>query len=131
VRIAAGQKALQGFEVIPSGGTPLGTPVDLMGSYSNRPDLADALVRAVQRLRQAQRDQTSAPRSVRSTGRSERQWRVDDRLSEADACQLVAAFESGMPKWKLAERYGISESSVKRILRRHRAARATGLPAPN
>jgi hypothetical protein len=27
VRIAAGQKALQGFEVIPSGGTPLGTPV--------------------------------------------------------------------------------------------------------
>ena len=58
--------------------------------------------------------------SVRSVGRSEREWRVSDRLSEADLRQLVADFQGGTAKRKLAERYGISESSVKRLIRRQR-----------
>jgi transposase len=45
---------------------------------------------------------------------------VGDRLTEADERQLVAAFHAGTSKRKLAERYDISESSVKRLLRRHR-----------
>jgi DNA invertase Pin-like site-specific DNA recombinase len=51
-----------------------------------------------------------------------RQWRVRDRLGEADACELVEAFRGGTSKHKLAEQYGISLSSVKRVLRRRRAA---------
>ena len=100
-----------------------------MGAYSNRPDLADSLVRAVRQLRQAQEQQGGVSRSVRSTGRSERDWRVSDRLTEADIRLLIAAFESGTPKWKLAEHYGISESSVKRLVRKHRAQQAAELQA--
>lgn len=96
--------------------------MDLIGSYSNRQDLADALVSAVQQLRRAQGRGTEAPSSVRST-RSASQWRVGDRLSEADTERLVAAFVAGTSKRKLAERYGISESSVKRLIRQHGASK--------
>jgi hypothetical protein len=96
--------------------------VDLVKAYSNRLDLANALVKTLERLRRAQEQPGNQPISVRSTGRSTRQWRVSDRLSEADVRRMVKAFESGTPKWKLAEQHAISESSVKRLLRRHRAA---------
>lgn len=36
-----------------------------------------------------------------------RQWRVEDRLSEADMERLITAFTAGTSKRKLAERYGI------------------------
>jgi transposase len=45
---------------------------------------------------------------------------VCDRLGQPQVHRLVADFESGTPKWKLAQRYGISESSVKRLIRRYR-----------
>jgi hypothetical protein len=96
--------------------------VDLGWAYHKRADLADALVRKVQRIKKAQQQPRRERRSVSSTGRSERQWRVADRLSDADVRLLVEAFQGGTPKWKLAELYGISESSVKRLIRRHRAA---------
>jgi hypothetical protein len=64
---------------------------------------------------------------VRSQERSDRQWRVADRLNDANIRLLVAAFERGTPKWKLAEQYSISESSVKRLVRKHRAAQAAQL----
>jgi hypothetical protein len=99
--------------------------VDLVGAYSKHLGLAECLVRTVQQVQQKQEHPTGQPASVRSTGRSDRQWRVGDRLSEADVRLLVTAFESGTPKWKLAEQYGISESSVKRLVRRHRAGRKT------
>jgi hypothetical protein len=57
-------------------------------------------------------------------GQPGRQWRVRDRLSEADVRELVEAFRTGTTKHELVERYGISLSSVKRVLRRCRV----GLP---
>lgn len=99
-----------------------------MGSYSNRQDLTDALVSAVQQLRKAQAATGEPAFSVRSA-QSPRQWRVGDRLSEADAERLVADFATGTSKRKLAERYGISESSVKRLIRQHGASKPSrGLP---
>jgi hypothetical protein len=56
--------------------------------------------------------------SVRSA-QSPRQWRVGDRLSEADVERLIAACTAGTSKRKLAEHYGISESSIKRLIRQH------------
>jgi hypothetical protein len=96
--------------------------VDLMGPYLNRRDLADALVSAVRQLRQAQAQTGEPAFSVRSTQTSS-QWRVGDRLSEADTERLIAAFTAGTSKRKLAERYGISNSSVKRLVRRHGASK--------
>jgi hypothetical protein len=97
--------------------------VDLIRAYSNRRDLADALVSTVQQLRQAQTQSNGTAYSVRSTPLSTRQWRVGDRMSEAEIEQLVAAFTAGTSKRKLAERYGISESSVKRLVRQHGASK--------
>jgi hypothetical protein len=41
-------------------------------------------------------------------------------LTSEDIQALVAAFHGGTPKWKLADQYGISLSSVKRLLRKQR-----------
>jgi hypothetical protein len=46
---------------------------------------------------------------------------VRDRLTPDDIMQLVDRFCGGTPKRVLAAEYGISMSSVKRLLRRHRA----------
>ena len=94
-----------------------------MTAYLNRRDLADALVSAVQQLRQTQARSGESAHSVRSAPLSTRQWRVVDRISEIDLEGLVAAFTAGTPKRKLAERYGISESSVKRLLRQRGASK--------
>jgi hypothetical protein len=102
--------------------------VDLVTAYSNRLDLATSLVKTLEQLRRAQERATDAPAgTVWSTGRSERQWRVSDRLSEADLRVMVAAAEQGTPKWQLAEKYGVSESSIKRIVRKHRKQQAAKL----
>ena len=90
-----------------------------MGPYLNRQDLAESLVSAVRRLRQAQAQTDEPAHSVQSAPLSTRRWRMVDRLGEADQEQLVVAFTAGTSKRKLAERYGISESSVKRLIRQH------------
>ncbi len=92
-----------------------------MTAYSNRLDLANKLVKTMQRLRRAEEQAAGTRVSVRSTGRSDRRWRVRDRLGEGDVRALVAGFVvDGTPKWKLAQQYGVSESSVKRLVRKHR-----------
>ena len=45
-----------------------------------------------------------------------RRWRVVDRLGEKVITELLADHEAGMTNRKLVERYGISLSSVKRLL---------------
>ena|SRR6266498_1542990 len=94
--------------------------VDLGRAYHKRPDLASALVKRVAQIRKAQAAAPRLRRSVSSTGRTERVWKLDDRMSDADIRLMADAFRRGTPKWKLAEQYGISESSVKRLLRKHR-----------
>ncbi len=48
-------------------------------------------------------------------------WQVSDRLSAEDVGTLLQAFRAGTPKWQLAEMYGISLTSVKRLVRQSRA----------
>jgi hypothetical protein len=40
--------------------------------------------------------------------------RITDRLSEADLVAMVADFQAGDPAWRLAERYGIGQTSIVR-----------------
>jgi hypothetical protein len=77
--------------------------VDLIEAYSKRLDLADALVSAVRQLQQAQAQTGEPAPSMRSTPLSHRQWRVGDRLRDADTEQLIAAFTAGTSKRMLAE----------------------------
>lgn len=46
------------------------------------------------------------------------------QLSESDKETLIANFTAGVPQRVLAERYGISVSTVKRFLRKTRLSRA-------
>jgi DNA invertase Pin-like site-specific DNA recombinase len=96
--------------------------VDLVEPYLNRRDLSDSLVSALRGLREAQGQVGEPVSRVRST-HSRSQWRLGDRLTEADAERLIEAFSMGMSKRKLAVRYGISESSVKRLIRRRGASK--------
>jgi hypothetical protein len=102
------------------------TAVDLVGSYSNRPDLLKQLANASEALGQARAlEAVGIPErvSVRSAAPPDTAWRVTDRMDDEAIAELVRSFqEDGTPKRLLAERYGISESSVKRILRKHRSA---------
>ena len=47
-------------------------------------------------------------------------WRLVDRLGEQIIRDLLRDSRTGTTHRALAERYGISLSSVKRVLRRHR-----------
>jgi hypothetical protein len=60
------------------------------------------------------------------SGRAKRR-RVRDRLSEVELEQIVAGSSVSTPKHVLAERFGVSESSVKRIVRN--ATRVAANPA--
>jgi hypothetical protein len=52
--------------------------------------------------------------------RTARRWRLVDRLGEQIILEIVQSSHAGTTHRALAERYGISLSSVKRVLRRHR-----------
>lgn len=92
--------------------------MDLVRAYSKRADLCEELVRTLRNLeRVLAADGSSGPVSVRSSGRSSRDWRVSDRVSDSEVSMIVMAFSRGISKRELAEQYGISESSVKRLLR--------------
>ena len=74
------------------------------------------LVSAVERLRVGDPGEP-VWMSVRSEGPRVQQ-RVMDRLGEAGVRRLASEFQAGATKRELAERYAMSESTVKRLLRK-------------
>jgi hypothetical protein len=97
--------------------------VELVRRYSNRADLQERLAQAA--LNVARTDnQDQEPGSGGAVARTPRVWRVRDRLADGDIEQLIAEFLAGTPKRVLAERYAVSFSTVKNILRQHGARRA-------
>jgi hypothetical protein len=88
------------------------------GSYSNLSDLVKSVQKVLIWIEE--NDQVNEP-GVHSTGRGGGLVPIRERLSEAQLGELVTSFRDGTPKHVPAKRYGISLSSVKAILRRHRA----------
>src|SRR6266542_1709725 len=98
--------------------------VDVLAAYSNRADLLVDLGAIKHRLAQAVGStDPDGGRSVHTLAPGFRKQQVAQRLGAVAVAQLVARFEAGTPKHRLAIEYGISESSVKRVIRRHRAQR--------
>jgi len=97
--------------------------VGLVRAYSKRSDLLNDLTVTLQSLSDAQArslsEDLSHDRSVRESA-TLRPARGSRSLSDAQIQKLVRQFRSGTPKAKLAEQYGISLSTVKRLLKRHR-----------
>jgi DNA invertase Pin-like site-specific DNA recombinase len=96
--------------------------VDLLIAYSKQVDRVSELVSAAERLRVGDAGEPVRV-SVCSMEGSLVQQRVMDRLGEAELRRLVSEFREGVTKRELAERYAMSESTVKRILRKRGARR--------
>jgi len=86
--------------------------VELVRLYSN-PDVRDIVVHAAKAVTHVKLDHYSAASSLSAR----RHWRLIDRLGEQIIRELLTDSRAGTPQRELAERYGISVSSVKRILR--------------
>ncbi|MEP6527857.1 MAG: hypothetical protein ABJA86_11910 [Nocardioidaceae bacterium] len=89
--------------------------VELKGRFSN-PDVRE-VVASVGHLAagiNSDHSHTAAPTQA------PRRWRLVDRLGEQVIGDLLRDRHAGATHHALAERYGISVSSVKRVMRRHR-----------
>jgi hypothetical protein len=89
--------------------------VELVGRYSN-PDEWGHLTDATLTLAEPAAGEASDMIVVAPSG-ARRPWPVTDRLGEATVQELLGNRRAGVMQRVLAERYGISVSSVKRILR--------------
>ena len=92
--------------------------MELVRRYCNRPDLQERLAAARSRAIKLGEEEPDSGAPVVS-GRVSGTWRVRDRLTDADVQSLIDEFLSGTPKRVLAERFAVSFSTVKNILRKH------------
>jgi hypothetical protein len=92
--------------------------VEVLRRYSNRDDLIKPLVSVLERIEAGDRTDVPGVQSVVNT--EPNRPPVRERLSADDVGQLVRRFRDGTPKRVLVAEYGVSLSSVKRLLRRHR-----------
>ena len=87
--------------------------VELVRRYCNRPDLQERLAQARSKVREQGEQETSDVTWGRVPGAQR------GRLTDADVQCLIGEFLSGSPKRVLAERYVVSLTTVKNILRKH------------
>jgi hypothetical protein len=92
--------------------------VDLIGTYSNHRNLADLLQRTKRWLSEGRQGSPTDPRvSVRAKATAIVPRRVVDRLGAETVRELIEARQAGAKLRELVERYEVSESSLKRLLR--------------
>ena len=92
--------------------------VDLIGTYSNHRNRADLLKRTRRWLSEGRQARIQDPKvSVRAVPKVIVPRRVVDRLGEEAVRELVEARQAGAKLRELVERYEVSESSLKRLLR--------------
>jgi hypothetical protein len=88
-----------------------------MRRYSNRPDLLEQLRQVVVILSKGGPEgDTGAEVAGESVVRSRR---LRDRFSSEDLQSMIALYQSGTTARQVAERFGVSLRSVKRLLHRH------------
>lgn len=94
--------------------------MDVAWTWSKRQDLADQLRSRVRRLAGQDLQPAEDRRlSLRTTAKAAVPKRVTDRLGEAAVRELIKDRLAGARLCELVDRYGISESSVKRVLKSH------------
>lgn len=87
-----------------------------MTRYSNNPTLLDDLRNAREpALNPVGEDEPGLGGAHRASGR---RWALTHRLPPGDRQAVVDGYRAGATVRELAERFSISESSVKRVLRR-------------
>lgn len=91
-----------------------------MRRYLNRPDLVKQVQNLLQMVRDG--DQTMAPDVAAISPGGRNRWSVRTRLNQERVQELIALKQAGMTNAGLARQFGISESSVKRLMRYERDA---------
>ena len=91
--------------------------MELLRRYSNREDLLKPLVSVLERINEDLPASQEEAQLVSADGPTSRAWHVSDRLLPTDVKTLGASYLAGSTIRVLAEQYGISTSSVKRLLR--------------
>ncbi|MFI6291967.1 helix-turn-helix domain-containing protein [Nonomuraea sp. NPDC050790] len=94
-----------------------------MRRYSKRLDLLEQLNEALRRLGEKPRTDLEDTLTVSPPDPAQGNWCMKDRFTDEEIQALVERFQAGTPKGVLAKEYGISLSSVKRLLRKHGAKR--------
>jgi transposase-like protein len=90
--------------------------VEVLRRYSNCQDLVGPMIDVLRRIEQGDRTDEAG---IFSTGEPS----TTRRLTEAEREELVERFRGGTRIRILAEQYGVSESCVKRALRREGVGR--------
>lgn len=104
-----------------------GLSVEVLRRYSNRSDLVKIMTDVLRRI--DENDQDDEP-GVYSTGMgSGKTTPIRERWGETDLQGMVDSFLTGATVPELVTKYGISKSSVKRVLRQHGAYRHIQQPA--
>jgi hypothetical protein len=94
--------------------------VDLLRTYSNVPEVGVDVAQSLAALAGALERGGSGRRSVSSTGRSERAWKLEDTVAPDVVARIQAEYVPRVVTHKdLAARYGISQKSVQRLLRKY------------
>ena len=88
----------------------------MAGRYSNRPDLLEHLRKVAAILSDSGHDDVSVEVTRESTVRSRR---LRDRFSLEDLRIMIDLYKSGTTAREVADKYGVSLRSVKRLLRQH------------
>jgi hypothetical protein len=107
-RITAAQAAAPGLEVHALGYSFGYSFEEVLAAYSHSAQASE--------LRLCLHD-TSVGRRPRRRPVKKQAWSLSDRLSEGQRLAIVDAYRSGMTAARLAAAYGLSLSSLKRILR--------------
>jgi hypothetical protein len=102
--------------------------VEVATHYSNTPDLLVDLRHTIETVTGTTVEDDESDVSV--TAPADRSWHVRERLSSADIDQLVESFEAGSTILELVARYGIGQTSVKRLLRERGVRRRRRRSAP-
>lgn len=89
----------------------------MAGRYSNRPDLLEQLRKVAAILADSRQDDgTGAKVAAKCVVRSRR---LRDRFSLEDLRVMIDLYRSGTTAREVAEKYGVSLRSIKRLLRQH------------
>lgn len=91
--------------------------MEIVTHYSNTPNLLSDLRRTINAVTtMVIRDDEP---DIAASAPADRAWRVKERLSPRDLDQLVESFKEGTTIPELVERYGISRTTIRTILRQH------------
>jgi hypothetical protein len=91
--------------------------VGVAGRYSNRPDLLEQLRKVVTILSNNGQDDSTSMKV--STERAVRSRRLRDRFSQEELQIMINLYRSGTTARQVADKFGVSLRSVKRLLHQH------------